>query len=219
MFLFPIIFVLKILTIMVTIVVIVLAIYKQEQKMLHYILMFLIYAGFLGIVFDLKKGYRADKNTVYWPPAVFFGGMYFILLTILYEKLLVYILLNMVNSHGSFLAFSTIGSGMYMVLFSIGTLALSKLTLCKSPDMWTYIVFVIGLIINVTLMFEVATLNHAEMVKNFGDAIFEDFYITLSETARTDTANRLLDLKWIVMCIPSVFYIIQLAKNLDENQS
>ena len=55
MVLFPIIFVLKILTIMVTIVVIVLAIYIQEQKMLHYILMFLIYAGFLGIVFDLKK--------------------------------------------------------------------------------------------------------------------------------------------------------------------
>ena len=48
--------------------------------MLHYILIFLIYAGFLVIVFELKNGYRADKNTVNWPPAVFFGGIYFILL-------------------------------------------------------------------------------------------------------------------------------------------
>ncbi|SEQ88938.1 hypothetical protein SAMN02910369_02625 [Lachnospiraceae bacterium NE2001] len=185
--------------------------------MLHYILIFFIYAGFLGTVFNLKEGYRADKNTVNWPPAVLFGGVYFILLTILYEKFLVYILLNMVNSLGTFLAFSTIGSGMYMVLFSFGTLALSKLTLCKSPDLWTYIVFVIGLIINVTLMFKVATLNYAEMVKNFGDAVFEDFYLSLSETTRTDTANKLLDLKWIVMCIPSVFYIIQIAKGLKKD--
>ena len=185
--------------------------------MLHYILIFFIYAGFLGTVFNLKEGYRADKNTVNWPPAVLFGGIYFILLTVLYEKFLVYILLNMVNSHGTFLAFSTIGSGMYMVLFSFGTLALSKLTLCKSPDLWTYTIFVIGLFINVTLMFKVATLNYAEMVKNFGDAVFEDFYLSLSETTRTDTANRLLDLKWIVMCIPSVFYIIQIAKDLKED--
>ena len=185
--------------------------------MLHYILIFFIYAGFLGTVFNLKEGYRADKNTVNWPPAVLFGGVYFILLTILYEKFLVYILLNMVNSLGTFLAFSTIGSGMYMVLFSFGTLALSKLTLCKSPNLWTYIVFVIGLFINVTLMFKVATLNYAEMVNNFGDAVFEDFYLSLSETTRTDTANRLLDLKWIVMCIPSVFYIIQIAKDLKDD--
>ena len=184
----------------------------EEQKMLHYILIFLIYAGFLVIVFELKNGYRADKNTVNWPPAVFFGGIYFILLTALYEKILVFILLNKVNSHGSFLAFSTIGSGMYMILFSLGTLALSKLTLCKSPDIWTYIVFIIGLIINVSLMYRVATLNYTEMVKNFGDTVFENFYITLSGTKRTDTANALLDLKWIVMCIPSVFYIIQIAK-------
>lgn len=186
--------------------------------MLHYILIFLIYAGFLGVVFDLKQGYRADKNTVDWPPAVLFGGLYFILLTVLYEKFLVYILLNMVYSHGTFLVFSTIGSGMYMVLFSFGTLALSKFTMCKKPDLWTYIVFAIGLFINVTLMFKVATLNYAEMVKKFGDAVFEDFYITLSETARTDTANRLLNLKWIIMCIPNVFYIIQIAKDLKEEQ-
>jgi hypothetical protein len=143
--------------------------------MLHYILIFLIYAGFLGIVFELKKGYRADKNTVNWPPAVLFGGIYFILLTVLYEKLLIFILLNKINSHSTFLTFSTIGSGMYMILFSFGTFVLSKLTLCKSPDLWTYIVFVIGLFINVTLMFKVATLNYAEMVNNFGDAVFEDF--------------------------------------------
>ena len=187
--------------------------------MLHYILIFIIYTGFLVIVFDLKNGYRADKNTVNWLPAVFFGCIYFILLTALYEKLLVFILLNAVNSHGSFLAFSTIGSGMYMVLFSFGTLVLSKLTLCKNPDMWTYIVFMIGLFINVTLMFNVATLNYAEMIKNFGDAVFENFYITLSQTKRTDTANSLLDLKWIVMCIPSVFYIIQIVKDLKEFQN
>lgn len=66
-------------------------------------------------------------------------------------------------------------------------------------------------------MFRVATLNYTEMVKKFGDAVFEDFYITLSETARTDTANRLLNLKWIVMCIPSVFYIIQISKDLKED--
>ena len=66
-------------------------------------------------------------------------------------------------------------------------------------------------------MFHVATLNYAEMVKNFGDAVFEDFYTTLSHTTRTDTANSLLDLKWIVMCIPSVFYIIQIVKDLREN--
>ena len=185
--------------------------------MLHYILIFITYAGFLGIIFELKNGYRADKNTVNWPPAVFFGGVYFILLTALYEKLLVFILLNKVNSHGSFLAFSTIGSGMYMVLFSFGTFVLSKLMLCKSPDMWTYIIFIICLFINVTLMYRVATLNYAEMVKNFGDAVFENFYVTLSETTRTNTANLLLDLKWIVMCIPSVFYIIQITKDLREN--
>lgn len=182
--------------------------------MLHYILIFIIYAGSLGIVFYLKDCYRADKNTVSWSPTVFFGCIYFILLTALYEKILVLILLNAVNSYGSYLAFSTIGSGMYMVLFSFGTLALSKLMLCKSPDMWTYIVFIIGLFINVTLMFNVANLNYAEMVKNFGDAVFENFYATLSQTTRTNTANLLLDLKWIVMCIPSVFYIIQITKDL-----
>lgn len=180
--------------------------------MLHYILIFFTYAGFLVIVFNLKNGYRADKNTVNWPPAVLFGGIYFILLTALYEKSLVYILLNKVNSQSSFIAFSTIGSGMYMILFSIGTLVLSKLTLCKAPNIWTYIVFIIGLIINITLMFHVANLNYAEMVKNFGDTVFEDFYFTLSQTKRTNSANLLLDLKWIVMCIPSVFYIIQIAK-------
>ncbi len=185
--------------------------------MLHYILVLVIYAGFLGIIFNLKKGYRADKNTVNWPPAVLFACIYFVLLTALYEKFLVFILLNVVNSHGSFLAFSTIGSGIYMVLFSFGMVALSKLTECKSPDMWTYIVFITGLAINVTLMFNVATLNYAEMVKNFGDAVFEDFYTTLSKTTRTDTANRLLDLKWIVMCIPSVFYIYQIIKNIKDN--
>ena len=185
--------------------------------MLHYILIFFIYAGFLGIVFDLKKGYRADKNTVNWPSSVFFGCIYFVLLTALYEKFLVFILLNMVNSHSRFLAFSTLGSGMYMILFSFGTLTLSRLTLCKAPDIWTYIVFIICLFINVTLMYSVATLNYAEMVKNFGDAVFEDFYIALSKTTRTDTANSLLDLKWIVMYIPSVFYLIQIVKDLKEN--
>ncbi len=187
--------------------------------MLHYILIFIIYVGFLGIVFNLKNGYRADKNTVNWPPAVFFGCIYFILLTALYEKILVSILLNSVNSYSSFLAFSTIGSGTYMILFSLGTLALSKLMLCKSPDMRTYIVFIIGLFINVTLMYRVANLNYTEIVKNFGDAVFENFYVTLSQTTRTSTANLLLDLKWIVMCVPSVFYIFQITKDLRENST
>ena len=184
--------------------------------MLHYILVFIVYAGFLGIVFQLKEGYRADKNVVDWKPTVIFAIVYFILLTALYEKILVTILLNAVKNHGSFMAFDMIGSGLYMILLSAGTLILGKFMLCKKPNMWTYIIFVIALIINVAIMKKVAALNYAAMVDKFGDAVFEDFYTSLSQTKRPKLSDTLLNLKWGVMIIPSVFYIGQIIRDCKK---
>ncbi|MBO4864874.1 MAG: hypothetical protein J5517_10960 [Eubacterium sp.] len=175
--------------------------------MLHYILIFLTYLLFIGIACDPK--FRNNSGVELRVPIIF-GAIYIFMLTVLYEKLLVYILLNHIHSHEGYIAFSAIGSGLYSIFYFAGLIILGRLMACPTPNMWTIIVFVIALIANIYLITRATGLYYDAMLKNFGDDIFNNFYISLSETKRPDIANTFLNLKWIVMIIPSVFYQFQI---------
>ena len=178
--------------------------------MLHYILIILAYSLFIGIIYDQKKGGKMGGDTVDWTVPIGFGAIYFFCLTFLYEKLLQYILLKRVGSYEGYTLFSAVGSGVYLILFFFGLIMLGILMDCKLPNIWTILVFIISLVINVILITKSTNLYYEAMKVNFGDHIFEDFYTSLSKTTRPDMANTLLNLKWIVMICPGVFYLIQL---------
>ena len=182
--------------------------------MLHYILIFLVYVIFIALVNAHNHG-RNNTNVAGLSTVIFLGIAIFVFLTVLYEKILVIILLHNVSSHAGYIAFSAIASGLYMILFFAGLVILADLMGRSFPNIWTIIVFIISLIINIILITKATSIYYDEMIKNFGDHVFENFYESLSKTDRGNTANALLNLKWIVMAVPGVFYLFQLL-NTDD---
>ena len=182
--------------------------------MLHYILVFLVYGVFIALLHIHKHG-RDDTNSADLSKVILIAIIIILMLTVLYEKFLVFVLLHNVHSHTGYIMFSAVGSGLYMILFFIGLIVIANLMGRNTPDKWTIMFFIISLIANIFLVTRATGIYYEEMVKNFGDRIFDDFYKSLSTTNRTDTANALLNLKWMVMAVPAGFYLYQLLTTDD----
>ena len=182
--------------------------------MLHYILVFLTYILFIAAACDDKYRVKADfKLSV----PIITCALHVFLLTFLYEKLLVSILLNKIHSHDGYILFSAIGSGVYTILFFAGLVVIGYLMACPLPNRVTIIVFIISLILNIYLITKATGYYYEEMLKNMGNGIFDNFYSSLSTTKRPAVSDTLLNLKWIVMIIPGVAYLIQLITNKSED--
>ena len=179
--------------------------------MFHILLVIISYICFNVIVYDVKTK-REGGLTIAPSVLLFFSGIHIILLTVVYEQLLVHILLHNVHSYKGYILFSAIGSGLYMIFFFIGLMILGKLMECPLPNIWTILILIIALAANVMLITKATNLYYEEMFKNFGEDIFINFYKSLSETERPDTANTLLNLKWLVMIIPGIAYLVQILK-------
>ena len=182
--------------------------------MLHYILVFLVYGVFIALLHFHKHG-RDDTNSANLTTVIIIGIAIILLLTVLYEKFLVFVLLHNVSSHASYITFSAVGSGLYMILFFIGLIVIANLMGRNTPNKWIIIVFIISLIANIFLVTRATGIYYEEMIKNIGTNLFDNFYEALSTTYKTDTANALLNLKWIVMAVPAVFYLYQLLTTDD----
>ena len=185
--------------------------------MLHYILIIFSYSLFIGIICDQKRSGKMGRDTVNWSTTIAFGAIYFFCLTYVYEKLLQHILLNRINSYKGYILFSGASSGIYCILFFLGIIILGKAMICELPNVWTWLVFLISIIINVTLIIKAVDLYYEAMVKAFGENVFDDLYTSLSKTKRPDLTNTLLNLKWIVMICPCAAYLIQLLRSHSDN--
>ena len=177
---------------------------------MHYILVFLTYILFFAVACDTKYRVKAEFEL---SAPIIIGVIHIFLLTFLYEKFLVYILLNKIHSHDSYILFSAIGSGVYTILFFIGLLVIGYLIACPAPNRLTFIIFIISLILNIYLITKATNYYYDEMSKNIGDHIFDNFYISLTTTKRPAISDKLLNLKWIVMIIPGISYLIQIITN------
>ena len=176
--------------------------------MFHFLLILISYTCFIGLIYGTKRKNNEHESirlsvTLFWFALIIFA------LVIVYESVLQHILLHNVSSHTGFIAFAGIGSGLYMILYFAGLIILGGFLQCKLPNKWTIIFFVIALIINILLMVKSSSLYYAEIEKVFGSKTFQDLFVAMSQTKRTDTANFLLNLKWIVMISPGVFYMMQ----------
>lgn len=179
--------------------------------MLHYFLVILVYAGFIGIVYAHKnKSGMGSRESLALPLS--FYVLYLIILFAVYERILTYLILHKVSSRSSYITVCAAGSGGYVILFFIGAVVLGMMFGAKNPDIWTYTVLVIVLIINVLLVVKAANIHFDEMELMFGEKVFEDFYKTLSENRVDGPVKNLYNIKWTVMVFPEIFYIYQILK-------
>ena len=182
--------------------------------MLHYILVFLSYILFFIIACDDKHRVKAEYNL---STPIIIGAIHIFLLTFLYEKLLVSILLNKIHSHEGYILFSAIGSGVYTILFFAGLLLLGYLMACPGPNKLTVIIFIVSLILNIYLITKATGYYYDAMLQNIEGDIFSNFYSSLSTTVRPAISDTLLNLKWIVMIIPGISYLIRVITYKNED--
>jgi hypothetical protein len=112
-----------------------------------------------------------------------------------------------------------VGSGGYVVLFFIGITILGMMLGAKNPDIWTYTVLAITVLINVMLVVKAANIHFDEMELMFGEKVFDDFYKTLSENRVQGLVKQLYNIKWTVMVVPGIFYIYQILKVRETKES
>lgn len=186
--------------------------------MLHYFLVILVYAGFIGIVYAHKnKSGMGGRISLSLPLS--FYVLYLVILFSVYERFLTYLILNKVDSRSSYIATCAAESGGYVILFFIGIVILGMMLGAKNPDIWTYVVLIAVLILNVLLVVRAANIHFDEMELSFGEKVFEDFYKTLSENRVEGLVQRLYNIKWIVMVIPGIFYICQILRIKETKAS
>ncbi len=184
--------------------------------MLHYLLVIISYIGFIGLVYAIKI--KPEQRSVRLAVPVTFGIFCIFFLNIVYESILQFALLHNVKSHAAYISFAAIGSGLYMIFYFAGLVILANMMECDLPNLWTIIFFVITLVINIILMTKSSSIMYEEIYSIFGSNTFDNLYETLSQTTRPAAANMLLNLKWIVMICPGVFYLMQvLSKRTSED--
>ena len=186
--------------------------------MLHYFLVILVYAGFIGIVYAHKNKSGMGSRISLSLPLSFYV-LYLIILFAVYERILTYLILNKVDSRSSYIATCAAGSGGYVILFFIGIVILGMMLGAKNPDIWTYVVLIAVLILNVLLVVRAANIHFDEMELSFGEKVFEDFYKTLSENRVEGLVQRLYNIKWTVMVVPGIFYICQILRIKETKAS
>lgn len=179
--------------------------------MLHYFLVILVYAGFIGIVYAHKNKSGMGSRISLSLPLSFYV-LYLVILFSVYERFLTYLILNKVDSRSSYIATCAAGSGGYVILFFIGIVILGMMLGAMNPDFWTYTVLGIVLFINVLLVVRAANIHFDEMKLMFGEKVFDDFYKTLSENRVDGLVKRLYNIKWTVMVIPGIFYMYQIMR-------
>lgn len=82
----------------------------------------------------------------------------------------------------------------------------------KNPDILTYMVLVIVLIINVLIVVKAANIHFDEMELMFGEKVFDDFYKTLSENRVKGQVKSLYNIKWLLMAVPAIVYLCQILR-------
>ena len=185
--------------------------------MFHILLVIISYVVFIALIYDMKT--KRDGGLSIEPSVLLlFSVVHILLLTVVYEQLLMHILLHKVDSYGGYISFAAVGSGVYMIFYFAGLMIIGKLTGCPLPNLWTLIVFIISLAVNVLLITKATNIYYDEMIRNFSETVFTDFYKSLSGTTRPALANTLLNLKWLVMIIPGVVYLIQILKNKKNDE-
>ena len=186
--------------------------------MLHYFLVILVYAGFIGIVYAHRNKSGMGSRISLSLPLSFYV-LYLIILFAVYERILTYLILNKVYTRSSYILTCAAGSGGYVILFFIGLVILGMMLGAKNPDIRTYAVLIAVLILNVLLVVRAANIHFDEMELMFGDKVFEDFYKTLSENRVEGLVQKLYNIKWTVMVIPEIFYICQILRIQESKES
>lgn len=181
------------------------------DKMLHYLLVILVYAVFIGIVYTHKNKNGMGSKTSLSLPFGFYV-LYLVILFSVYERILTYLILHKVDSRSSYIAVCAAGSGGYVLLFFIGTVILGMMLGAKNPDILTYMVLVIVLIINVLIVVKAANIHFDEMELMLGEKVFDDFYKTLSENRVKGQVKSLYNIKWLLMAVPAIVYLCQILR-------
>ncbi len=188
--------------------------YRTENSILHYFLVVLVYAGFIGIVYAYENKSGIGSGISLSVPFSFYI-MYLVILFSVYERILTYLILHKVSTRSSYIAVCAAGSGGYVILFFVGAVILGMIFGAKKPDIPTYSILMIALIINVLLVVEAANMHFDEMELMFGEKVFDDFYKTLSENRVVGPVKRLYNIKWTVMVIPEIFYIYRILRSRE----
>ena len=181
--------------------------------MLHYILVFLSYIAFIGIINSVKSKSNTGEQILLSKP-IGFGMIFLLLLTGAYEIILLRIIGFKVSTKNAYITMSVIGSALYAVLFFVGLLIIAKLMKCKAANGITYCIFVLALIFNIAMVMYIARINYDAIENQFSNGM--SFFDAISTVDDLKFANILSNIKWIIMIVPGVVYLVQIIKDLKK---